>query len=356
MRDFLIIGGGIAGIVAAARLSELGSVVLIEAETSTGYHASGRSAALFEPNYGLPPVVALSRATGPALAEAGVLSPRGMLLLGARETAQDFAADVVGMELDEIGVDEAVARVPVLDPAGFDRAALGAHAFDIDTDLWMQGLLKAARGRGAEVLTGRRVGAIARVPGGWQATTPAGTVEGRQIVNAAGAWADAIAAMAGIGPLGLVPHRRSVARIAAPGGHDLSGWPMIFGAGESWYAKPDAGALIVSPAEEEPMAAQDAWPEDMVLAEGLARWQAVSRVEVTRPVAAWAGLRTFAPDRVLVIGPDPRAADFLWMAGQGGYGFQTSAGAGQLLADLVAGRAPALEAATVAALSPSRLT
>ncbi|MEI4488477.1 FAD-binding oxidoreductase [Frigidibacter sp. MR17.14] len=356
MRDFLIIGGGIAGIVAAARLSELGRVTLLEAEAATGYHASGRSAALYEPNYGLPPVVELSRASGEGLRAAGVLSPRGMMLLGCAGEEAVFDADLAGMNLAEIEVAAAIGRVPVLNPEVVTRAAVGSHAEDIDTDLWMQTLLKAARANGAEILTGAAVSALARVPGGWQAVTAAGTHEGRQLVNAAGAWADTVAAMAGVAGLGLVPHRRSVARIAAPGGLDVSGWPMIFGAGEGWYAKPDAGALIVSPAEEEPMAPMDAWPEDMMLAEGLARWQAVSTVEVTRPISSWAGLRTFAPDRVLVIGADPRAEGLWWMAGQGGYGFQTSAGAGALLADLVAGHAPALPAATVAALSPARLT
>jgi glycine/D-amino acid oxidase-like deaminating enzyme len=129
---------------------------------------------------------------------------------------------------------------------------------------------------------------------------------------------------------------------------------MIFGAGESWYAKPDAGALIVSPAEEHPMDPHDAWADDMVLAEGLARYEAMVTEPVTRLITSWAGLRTFAPDRVLAIGRDPAEPSFVWVAGQGGYGFQTSPAASQLVADLVAGHAPALEAATVAALDPAR--
>jgi glycine/D-amino acid oxidase-like deaminating enzyme len=146
-----------------------------------------------------------------------------------------------------------------------------------------------------------------------------------------------------------------MARIPAPGGHDVARWPMLFGTGESWYAKPDAGALIVSPAEEHPMEPHDAWPEDIVLAEGLARYEAHVTEPVTRLLASWAGLRTFAPDRVLVLGPDPDMPDFVWVAGQGGYGFQSSQGAAQLVADLVGGRPPELDAATVAALRPDRL-
>jgi D-arginine dehydrogenase len=145
-----------------------------------------------------------------------------------------------------------------------------------------------------------------------------------------------------------------MARIPAPGGHDVSGWPMLFGPGEDWYAKPDAGALIVSPAEEHAMAPHDAFADDMVLAEGLARYEAMVSEPVTRVLANWAGLRTFAPDRVPVIGPDAAEPSFLWLAGQGGYGFQSCAGAARLLGDLVAGRAPEVGAEMAARLSPAR--
>ena len=145
-----------------------------------------------------------------------------------------------------------------------------------------------------------------------------------------------------------------MARIPAPGGHDVTKWPMIFGAGETWYAKPDAGALLVSPAEEHAMDPHDAWADDMVLAEGLARYEAMVTEPVTRLISSWAGLRTFTPDRVLAIGRDIRDPAFFWLAGQGGYGFQTSPAASALVADLVAGREPALDAATVAALDPVR--
>ncbi len=160
--------------------------------------------------------------------------------------------------------------------------------------------------------------------------------------------------MAGVRPLGFTPYRRSMARIPAPGGHDVSKWPMMFGPGEDWYAKPDAGALIVSPAEEDLMEPHDAWADDMVLAEGLARYEAMVTEPVTRVMSNWAGLRTFAPDRVLVIGRDLREPSFFWLAGQGGYGFQSSAGASQLAADLILGRTPEIAASLVAALDPAR--
>lgn len=351
--DFLIIGGGIAGASAAARLSHLGRVTLLEAEDHLAHHASGRSAALFEPNYGLAPVVALSQASLGYLRAGGHLSPRGLMLVaGAGEDAV-FASEARALGLDEIAVADARAMVPALGPA-LARAAHADHAWDIDTDRLIQGFLREAKGNGAEVLTRARVGAIGRDGGVWRATTASGRHEGRVLVNAAGPWVDEVARMAGVRPLGFTPLRRSMARIPAPEGRDVSSWPMIFGAGESWYAKPDAGALIVSPAEEDPSHPHDAWPDDMVLAEGLARYESMMSAPVTRLLASWAGLRTFAPDRVLVIGPDPAVPSFFWLAGQGGYGFQTSPAASGLAADLLAGRAPELDAGTVAALSPAR--
>ncbi|MCL4187963.1 MAG: FAD-binding oxidoreductase [Rhodobacteraceae bacterium] len=352
--DFLVIGGGIAGAAAAGRLSHLGTVVLAEAEDRLGYHASGRSAALFEASYGLPAVRALNRASRDEHDDRGVLSPRGLMLVGREDERAAFLDDAAAMGLEEIAAAAALAAVPLLSPAAVAFAAMGRNAWDIDTDRLMQSFLREARANGARVLTGARVGSLARTGPGWAAATPAGTIEARLVVNAAGAWVDEVAALAGLRRLGFTPLRRSMARIAVPGGHDARGWPMVFGVGEGWYAKPDAGALIVSPAEEDPAEPHDAFPDDMVLAEGLARFEAMTAAPVTRLLASWAGLRTFAPDRVLVIGPDPAEPAFLWAAGQGGYGFQTAPAASRLLADLVAGRAPDLDAATVAALSPAR--
>jgi glycine/D-amino acid oxidase-like deaminating enzyme len=355
--DFLIIGGGVAGVSAGARLAELGTVLLLEAEPALAYHASGRSAALYEAQYGKPATVALnlaSRADHESL-DGGVLSPRGLMMLATHGEEEVFAADIAAMGLPRISVEEAVAMVPVLNPGAIAGAAAHGDAWDIDTDRLVQHFARTIRAAGGTVKTGAPVTAITRTATGWEVTVGAETHAARQLVNAAGAWADRIAAMAGIAPIGVTPMRRSVARIPAPGGHDVSGWPMLLGAGESWYAKPDAGALIVSPAEEDPVAEpHDAWPEDLVLAEGIARYQQVVTEEVTRLTASWAGLRTFAPDRALVLGPDPLDPAFVWVAGQGGYGFQTAPAASRLVADLVAGRAPVLEAELVAALSPAR--
>lgn len=355
--DFLIIGGGIAGVSAAARLSHLGTVTVLEAEDHLAYHTSGRSAALFEPSYGLAPVVALSRATEDHLrhADGGVLSQRGLLLLGNADQAGDFDRDRDALNLDRISYEEAGAMVPVLRPDRVAHAAHGAHAWDIDTDRLIQNFARECRQHGGQIVTGARVTGITRAAGVWEVATGSTTYKAQVLVNAAGAWADDIATLAGVAPVGLSPLRRSMARIPAPGGHDVSKWPMIFGAGETWYAKPDAGALIVSPAEEDPSFPHDAWADDMVLAEGLARYEAMVTEPVTRILASWAGLRTFAPDRVLVIGPDPAHPAFVWLAGQGGYGFQTSAAASQLAADLISGAQSVLDPGTIAALTPKRL-
>jgi glycine/D-amino acid oxidase-like deaminating enzyme len=354
--DFLIIGGGIAGVSAAARLSEQGSVIVLEAEEALAHHASGRSAALYEPRYGAPPVVGLSMASEAYFRSVpGVLSPRGLMLLAKDGVREAFEHDLVAMAFDRISVAEAREIVPILNPEVVVQAGYAAHAEDVDTDLLVQGFAREAKGRGARILTKARVSAVAKDGGGWRVTSTAGEFTARMVVNAAGAWVDHVAAMAGVRPLGFTPYRRSMARIPAPGGHDVSRWPMLFGPGEDWYAKPDAGALIVSPAEEDLMEPHDAWADDMVLAEGLARYEEMVTEPVTRLLASWAGLRTFAPDRVLVIGPDMREPSFFWLAGQGGYGFQTCPAASRLAADLIGGRVPELDAGLVAALSPARL-
>lgn len=352
--DFLIIGGGIAGISAAAELAPLGSVLLLEAEPALAYHASARSAALYEPRYGNPAVVALSLASQPAFEASGTLSPRGLMVLDAPDQRARFDAHVKDFELTELTLPEAQALFPILNPATVGLAAHAPHAWDIDTDLLIQSFLRRAKAAGAQVQTGAQVSQITRLPDGWEVSAGPETHRARMLFNAAGAWADPVAAMAGIAPKGVQPLRRSMARLPAPGGHDTSHWPMVIGGAEDWYCKPDAGALIVSPAEEDPSEPHDAWADDMVLAEGLARYEDMVTEPVTRLLASWAGLRSFAPDRVPLLGPDPADPAFFWVAGQGGYGFQTCFGAARLIADLVAARPPELPADILAALAPAR--
>lgn len=356
MIDFLIIGGGIAGVSAAARLAEHGSVVVLEGEDALAYHASGRSAAMFEESYGKPSTIALNKASKDFHDNADVLSPRGLLMIGNSGNADAFASDTATMQLDQVTVEEALAFVPILRRDAIDRAAYHSDAWDIDTDRLLQTFAKMARAKGGQINTKSQVTSIERITTGWEVSTRTTSYFARNLVNAAGAWVDTIAMMAGITPLGFAPRRRSMARMPAPGQHDVSRWPMLFGPGETWYAKPDAGALIVSPADEDQAEPHDAYPDEMTLAEGLMRYENNVTEPIVRLLASWAGLRTFAPDGTLVLGRDPVDDRFIWCAGQGGYGMQSSPAASQLLADIVSGAKTALDADTVAALSPTRFS
>ncbi len=347
-----IIGGGIAGVSAAAELAPHARCTVFEAELVLGYHASGRSAAMFEENYGNVVVRALNAASKASHVAAEVLSPRGLMMLALSGEEAKFEQDCAEMHLQSIPLREARDTVPIIHDDVI-LAAVHEDASDLDTDKLLQGYARAARNAGADIRPGEQV-SVRKGSEGWVVKTASTEMAFDVIVNAAGAWADGIADGAGIRPLGLTPLRRSVARLPAPGGHDVRNWPMLFGPGETWYAKPDAGGWIVSPAEEHAVEPMDAWADDMVLAEGIARYQAHVSEPVTRVEKSWAGLRTFAPDRTLVIGEDPGATGFFWMAGQGGYGFQTAPAASKLLADIVLNRIPELGETTVRALSPAR--
>ena len=353
--DIVIIGGGVAGLTAAAELAGQVTVTLCEAEDHLAYHASGRSAAMFLASYGNATIRALNDASAAAHHAGAVLKQRPFMLLAGPDDADAFARETTGFGMDRIGTGQARQLFPLLDPARTPFVALREDTYDLDTDLLIQNARRKATAAGARIVTSARVTAIAR-DNGWHLQTTAGDLKARVLVNAAGAWADQIAAMAGVAPLGLTPYRRSMARLPLPGGMDPTGWPFVDAVHEAWYAKPDAGQLIVSPSEEDPMPPMDAWADDMVIAEGLGRFSDMTGFDVTRITATWAGLRTFAPDRTLVIGRDPVAKDFVWLAGQGGYGFQTAPAASRLCAACVTGDHPDLPAAIVAALDPKRFT
>lgn len=356
MSDFLIVGGGIAGLSAAGALSKLGAVTLLEAEPSLGYHATGRSAAIFLRDYGNATVRALNYASSDYLEERGLLSPRAMMLIAGHDKRLAFEAEWPAFKMAQISLADAKAQFPILnlDTVGF--AAFREGIYDLDTDMMVQGYVKAARATGAQIVTAAPVTSITREGGQWCVTAGPQTYSGSRLINAAGAWADEVARMAGVKPVGIQPYRRSFAQLAAPGGHDMTGWPFVDAVEEAFYAKPSAGKMLVSPSEEHPMAPFDAYADDMVLAEGLARYEEMVTEPLTRPETTWAGLRSFSPDRALVIGPDPATPDFMWCAGQGGYGFQTAPAASNLLAALADGRPAALDNATIAALSPARFS
>jgi D-arginine dehydrogenase len=359
--DVIVVGGGIAGISAGAALAADMSVIVLEAEPQLGYHATGRSAAIFIRNYGNAVLRALNAASAPFLeapeevSDASLLSPRGEMLIATEDELDALAAYADGATgLETLTPTEAVGLVPILRPETIAGAVIEWDAQDIDVDRMMSGYTRLLKRRGGRIETGTVVTALAREGDIWRVTAGGDTWRAPLIVNAAGAWAAEVARLAGVGSIGLQPFRRSAAILPAPDGCDVARWPLFASAAERWYAKPEAGKLMVSPADEDPVDPHDAWVDDMVLAEGLYRFEQAVTVPVARVEHSWAGLRTFAPDRSPVVGFDPGQAGFFWLAGQGGYGVQTAPALASLTASLVAGRAPEVPASAVAALSPER--
>ena len=254
MFDFVIIGGGIAGASAAARLAPLGQVLLLEAETQLAYHASGRSAAMFLESYGNATVRRLNEASAPYLATAhgGVLTPRPLMLLGAAEQEAGFHAQAAEMGLAQIPLAQAAGLWPLLNRAHATHAALRDDTSDVDTDLLLQNFLRDARAHGAMIETGARVCAIARTKGGWQLQIAGKEAPhmARVVVNAAGAWADGVAEMAGVAPLGIQPYRRSMARIALAPGTDTRAWPFVDGWGITGMPSPTRARCWCRPARK----------------------------------------------------------------------------------------------------------
>lgn len=362
MADVIVIGGGIAGVSAAAELARNGAaVVVLEAEPQIGYHATGRSAAIFIRNYGNATLRGLNAVAEPIFEEPGeisskpLLSPRGELMVATEEELPVLDAYLEGSTgIDRLTGKEAAEIVPILRADRIAGAMIERNARGIDVDLLLQGYARILRARGGQIVTGAAVTHLTREAGLWQVMTAQGSFAAPVVVNAAGGWADQVATIAGVPRAGLQPFRRSAAIIPAPEGFDTEHWPIFGGIAETWYAKPEAGKLMVSPADEDPVEPHDAWADDMVLAEGLYRFEQAVNVPVTRVEHSWAGLRTFAPDRTPVVGFDPQAEGFFWLAGQGGYGVQTAPALSRLTAALIAGSTPDVSDAVVAAMVPGR--
>lgn len=359
--DILVIGGGMAGISAAALLAREARVIVLEMEPVPGHHSTGRSAAIFIRNYGSNVLRALNAASAGFFSEPvdvaseSLLTERGELIIADEDEREALARYLDGSSgLERISPDEAVARVPILRRERIVEAVYEPDAQDIDVDRMFQGLQRLLKARGGEIVTGAGVTGIARRDGIWEAETPAGRFQAPTIINAAGAWADRVAALAGVAQVGLRPLRRSAALLPAPEGYDLRGWPLVVSASERWYLKPEAGKLMVSPADEDEVEPQDAWPDDMVVAEGLYRFEQAVTIPVTRVEHSWAGLRSFVADRNPVAGFAPGADGFFWLAGQGGYGIQAAPALARLATALCLGHEPDLPPDVVAALSPAR--
>ena len=348
--DVIIVGGGIAGAGAAYEIAAFASVVLLERETRCGYHSTGRSAASFTENYGNAVVRRLAIASRafldnppPGFCEHALLTPQPVITIARTDQLPllrqhlDQARALVP-SITRIEAAEALSKVPILRADYVAGAFVEPHSMEIDVDGLHQGYLRGARVRGARVMVDAGVTAIEHRSERWWVTTPAGIFAAPVIVNAAGAWADAVADMAGLRPLGLVPKRRTAFTVPVPAGLDSRNWPMIDDVAEEFYFKPDAGGLFVSPADASPTAPMDAYPEDLDVAAGVERLERATHLNVTRVSHSWAGLRTFARDSSPVVGLDGAMRGFCWLAGQGGYGIKTSPALSRACAALVRGR------------------
>jgi D-arginine dehydrogenase len=361
--DVVVIGAGMAGATAAAALSATHKVALIEAEDQAGYHTTGRSAAIWILNYGPPEVrtlTSLSRdfflAPPEGFAAASLANPRQIIYLAPSDEIS-FLDALLDQQLgiEEISLADVKSRVPAYIEGYAIRAGLEPHSFDMDVAALHQGFLKQLRTQGGVLLLRSRAGKIERKAGTWHVEITGGTtVTAPIVVNAAGAWGDEVAALAGAAPIGLVPCRRTAA-IIDPAPYDVSNWPLVQGAAHTWYVRPEARAkLMVTPCDETPMHAHDVQPDELDVAIGIDRMQQALSIEVRRVEHQWAGLRSFTPDRNFAFGFDAAAPGFFWCVGQGGYGIQTAPAAGRLAADMVAGRDLGPAGAIVAAIDPMR--
>lgn len=344
--DIVIIGAGIAGASLAAQVAPHARVLMLEAEDQPGYHATGRSAAFWSETYGGPDIQPLSRASHPFLSaptpEMGgesFLSPRGELFIATREDrgvldrfVAEFAA--AGVKLTQA---DPAAHCPGLRPE-WTEGLWDPTCSDIDVARLHAAYLAAARRAGADLVCGAAVAAANR-DGDWRIETGAGRFEGEVLVNAAGAWADPVATLAGVPAIGMTPLRRTMVqlRVDPPA---TSALPLVHDARDRFYFKPEAGRLWLSPHDETPSDPCDAAPEELDVAIAIDKLQSAVDWRIEAVERKWAGLRSFAPDRKPVYGFDPAIPGFFWCAGQGGFGIQTSPAASMLAASMLLGVAP----------------
>jgi D-arginine dehydrogenase len=348
--DIIVIGAGIAGASAAAELARTHRVVMLERENAPGYHSTGRSAALFSEIYGNEVVRALSRASRPFFFDPPkdfpartLVKKRGSLHIaseGQRATLDAFAdnPDVKGA-VSRVSQEKALALCPILRPEAAVAAVMEQAASDVDVHALHDGYLRQFRHAGGTLVTDAGVTALSCRNKTWSAATKAGTFSAPIVINAGGAWADEIAKLAGAGPQHIEPRRRTALLIEVPETKAFDSWPMVIDIDESFYMKPDAGLLLVSPADETPVEACDVQPEELDIAVAIDRLERATTLKVARVRKKWAGLRSFSPMRTPVIGFDPEREGFFWLAGQGGYGIQTAPAIAALVAGVIRGDA-----------------
>ncbi len=346
--DIVVIGAGIAGASAAAELAKTRKVIVLEREAFPGMHSTGRSAALFSEIYGSGPVRALSRASRQFLysppqgfADAPIVRPRGALHIAS--SAQMAKLDAfcalpdVAPAISRLTAAEARAQCSVLRKDYVTGAAIETGSADVDVDVLHQGWLRQLKARGGELIVNAEVVGLSPEGTAWRVETPDAQIEAKVVINAAGAWADVIAQLAGVGTVALQPNRRTALIISAPEESNSDEWPMVIDVDEQFYFRPDAGALLLSPGDETPTDPCDAQPEEWDIATAIDRVQMATTLEIKRVRRSWAGLRSFVADRSPVVGYAPDAPGFFWLAGQGGYGIQTAPAMGKLACALVLG-------------------
>lgn len=344
--DFLIVGAGMAGASAAYGLSAYGKVIILEAEEQAAYHTTGRSAAFFAPSYGGAAAQPLTvgsteffESPPEGFSEVPLLHPRGALHVG---TADDSAAidacydtyHTLAPGMKRLVREEILELCPVLKPDYVVHGLYDPDCSDMDVDAIHQGFLRGARAAGSELWLDALLTGLSKTSNGWRATTKQGEIEATVVVNAAGAWGDAVAELAGVAPIGLTPMRRTVVTFPCSYDGAFDHWPLAADIGERFYFKPESGRILASLSEETPLPAQDAQPDEMDVAITADRIMNATTLEVRRIESKWAGLRTFAPDRAPVYGFDPDASGFFWCAGQGGFGIQTAPAAAELVGAL----------------------
>ena len=358
--DFAIVGAGMAGASLAAEIAPYASVLLLEAEDQPGYHATGRSAAFWEECYGGPDVVPLTQASGAFLRQHGLLNPRGALYVGRAQDvpALDSFVDTFsrkGVKLERLGRKDMLTRVSGIREE-WCEAIWQPECADIDVAALHGHYLSASRKHGAQLATRARLVAASHAAQGWTIELADGRrYRAARLVNAAGAWADEVAHRAGIRPVGITPFRRTVVQLQTDPAPDPA-QPLVLDISGRFYFKPQSGRIWLSPHDEEPTVACDAAPEELAVAEAIDRFGRVIDWRIERIENKWAGLRSFAPDRLPVYGPDPDNRDFIWFAGQGGFGIQTAPAAATLTASHLLGCDPSLDVTKIdhRAYLPSR--
>lgn len=372
--DIVVIGGGIAGVSAAYALARanIGSVRLVETEPTLAFHTTGRSAAQLIENYGAAPIRQLTIAslgffhdTPDGLVDTPLLTTRGILTVGAPGTSDRIqseleAGQAMNPTIVEVTPDVAINLVPVLRRSEIERVIWEPQSADIDVAGLHQSFVRGMRAAGATVATATKVDCASPDGGHWRVETTDGAFAAGHVVNAAGAWGDLVAASCGVEPVGLEPKRRTAFMIKS-GYRDSAHWPLFGDANNSWYVKPDGPQFMCSPSDEVPSEPVDAKPDELDIAMAIDRINQYTTLEIRSIASSWAGLRTFSPDRSMVMGPDPDHPTFHWCVGQGGTGIQSSPAAGQLIADLLATGAPGplfdslTKPLDLAGLTPARL-